>query len=65
MDGHESHAMLEVRNVAEQRITVVSPPPRMSRTYNVEPLDVTFFGPLKARTVLKCTGLSVSTLDEK
>ena len=48
LDGHCSHKSLEVITVAkENHITLITIPPHTS--HRLQPLDVTFFGPLKSR----------------
>lgn len=53
MDNHNSHATLEAYEMAKNNyITMLSIPPHSS--HRLQPLDVTFFGPLKAAYRREC-----------
>lgn len=53
MDNHNSHATLEAYEIAKKNyITMLSIPPHSS--HRLQPLDVTFFGPLKTAYRREC-----------
>lgn len=53
MDNHNSHATLEAYEMAKKNyITMLSIPPHSS--HRLQPLDVTFFGPLKTAYKREC-----------
>ena len=51
-DNHVSHCSQRAYNYKENSISVLTIPPHIS--HRIQPLDVTFFGPLKAAYNVEC-----------